>query len=289
MVNTSYALPRAGATHIALLGAAIVGGLVFFAVALGSFYTVAQGERGVVTHYGAVVGEAEPGLGFKIPFVTGIHNISIQPQVLSYGAGTGSAPLEAYSKDQQPAKIQVSVNFHVTDPLVLYGSFGSIEQAADTILTPKVYEQLKNVFGQFDAVDSIQKRAVLNGEFARALTGAVKGPIVIDSVQIQDISFSAQYEKAVEDRMEAQVREQQAIAEKTQRMTRADAAKYEIEAQADAAAYAGKAEASAIQAKGEALRNNPEIVALTAAQKWNGALPTTMVPGGTLPFLDLKK
>jgi hypothetical protein len=28
---------------------------------------------------------------------------------------------------------------------------------------------------------------------------------------------------------------------------------------------------------------------LTAAQKWNGALPTTMVPGGTLPFLDLKK
>lgn len=272
-----------------------VGVLIFIIFAFSTYFTVGQGERGVITHYGAVVGTASPGLHFKMPFVTNVTDVSVQPQVLVYGTDP-NAPMEAYSQDQQPAKIQVSVNFHVSDPIALYSNYGSIDNAAANVLSPKVYAQVKNIFGKFDAVEAIQKRAAFQAQTERALYNAVadvKAPLIVDSVQIQDISFSGQYEKAVEDRMEAQVREQQALAEKTQRMTRADAAKYEVEAQADASAYAtkanGDAAAGAIKARGDALRDNPDLVALTAAEKWDGVLPTTMVPGGSVPFVSLTK
>jgi len=50
----------------------------------------------------------------------------------------------------------------------------------------------------------------------------------------------------------------------------------------------GVAEGDAIKSRGEALKQNAQLIALTQAEKWNGVLPTTMVPGGTVPFLNLK-
>jgi len=52
---------------------------------------------------------------------------------------------------------------------------------------------------------------------------------------------------------------------------------------------AQRAEADAIRAKGAALRDNPTLIALTSAERWNGILPTTMVPGGAVPFVNVGK
>ena len=49
----------------------------------------------------------------------------------------------------------------------------------------------------------------------------------------------------------------------------------------------GNAEATAIAARAKALADNPAIIQLTQAEKWNGALPTTMVPGSAVPFLNV--
>jgi regulator of protease activity HflC (stomatin/prohibitin superfamily) len=267
-------------------------GLLFLVFAFSSFYTISQGDRGVVTHYGAVVAEAEPGLGFKMPFVTGIHEISVQTQrdrFANMGQGQDYR-LQAYSKDQQPATVSLSVNYHALDVSKVFAAYGDLEGIQSKVLDSKTIEIFKNVFGQFDAADAIQHRAVLNAQVTAALVGAFKGaPFAIDSVQIEDITFSQQYENAVEARMQAIVQQQQAEAQKAKRIIDADAAKYEREADADASAYVGQKEAEAIKAKGDALRQSPEIVALTAAQKWNGELPTTMVPNAALPFLSIGK
>jgi regulator of protease activity HflC (stomatin/prohibitin superfamily) len=107
------------------------------------------------------------------------------------------------------------------------------------------------------------------------------------------VSFSDAYETAVESRMRSIVAEYQAEAEKAKRITNADAAAYEVKAAADAQAHAiqvqGQAQASAIKARADALQSNPNLVSLTAAEKWNGILPSTMVPGGAVPFLQLPK
>jgi regulator of protease activity HflC (stomatin/prohibitin superfamily) len=268
--------------------------IVLLLIMYSTYFTIDQGERGVILHNGAIAGEAEPGLHFKLPIITTIAKISVQIQKEAFEkTAEGDTRMQAYSRDQQPATIAMSVNYHVTDASAVYAQYGSLESMASRIISPKTYEQLKNVFGQFDAADAIQKRASLNAEVYAAIRGAVRGPIVIDSVQIEDITFSTQYEGAVEARMQAIVKQQQAEADKQKRIIDADASAYEVKAAADAKAHQievqGNAEAGAIKARGDALRANPGLPTLVAAEKWNGILPTTMVPGNALPFLNLAK
>jgi len=287
--------PHFGADNIpkGALGAGLVV-IVIMLILFSTYFTIDQGERGVILHNGAIVGEAEPGLHFKMPIITSIAKISVQIQKESFSRDAqGDTRMQAYSRDQQPATIAMSVNYHVTDASQVYAQYGSLEGMEARVINPKAYEQLKNVFGQFDAADAIQKRASLNAEVYTAIRAAVRGPVVIDSVQIEDISFSQQYENAVEARMQAIVKQQQAEADKQKRIIDADAAAYEVKAAADAQAHQievqGAAEAGAIKARGDALRDNPGLPTLTAAEKWNGVLPTTMVPGNALPFLNLAK
>lgn len=49
-----------------------------------------------------------------------------------------------------------------------------------------------------------------------------------------------------------------------------------------------QAKADAINLEGKALRDNPELKDLRAIEKWNGTLPTTMVPGSSVPFVSVK-
>jgi len=74
----------------------------------------------------------------------------------------------------------------------------------------------------------------------------------------------------------------------TQAQAQADAVKARAAAEAEAIRLRGDAEATAIRARGDALRANADLVALTAAEKWNGQLPTTMVPGAAVPFVHVK-
>lgn len=259
----------------------------------GCFYTIDQGEVGVILQYGAVKDTAGPGLHFKMPFVQSLEVITTQIQKDAFEKhGDEDRRMDVYTADQQPVKVALSVNYHVTNPVEVYSQFRDIEGMTTRVIDPRSNEQVKNIFGQFTAQQAIQNRAKLNAEVFSAIRSAMVGPVVVDSVQIEDISFSDSFEKAVEARMQATVRQQQAESEKAKRMIDADAQKYEREAQADAALYTAQAEAKGIQAKGEALRTSPEVVSLTYAQaalRWDGKLPQQMVPGGAVPFINMGK
>lgn len=277
MPDFRTAMPQPPHVSIQRIGSLLLLGLVIlFALVVlsSSWYTVDQGERGVILRNGAVIGEAEPGLGFKIPIIDTVEHISIQSQNSRYG------DVKTYSRDQQPATLRVSINYHVTDARVVYTDYQSLQGLMDRLVTPQVYTWAENIFGQFNAVSAVQDRAKLNAELAIALHKVIHGPLAIESVQIENIDFSGKYEEAVEARMEATVRQQQAEAEAAATRTRADAAAYQVKAQ-------GEAEATAIRARGDALRDNPGLPALVTAEKWDGHLPTTMPPNGTVPFLNV--
>jgi regulator of protease activity HflC (stomatin/prohibitin superfamily) len=272
---------------------AVVAIIMVLVTGFSTYYTVDQGERGVILCNGATCGDAEPGLHFKTPFFQHVALISVQSKKDGFEKnGDTDERMQSYSRDQQPATISLAVNYHVADPAMVYAKYGSTDNLEARLINPRAYELVKNVFGQFNAVEAIQDRAKLNAEVYDAIRKAVNGLVVIEGVQIEDITFSDKYETAVENRMEATVKQQQAEAEKQQRITAADAKAYEVKAAADAEAHAttvrGNAEAQAIKARGDALRDNPNLVALTTAEKWNGELPTTMVPGGSVPLLSLK-
>lgn len=284
-----------------LAGTMFVGTLTGMTVLFGSWYTVDQGQRGVILRNGAVTGTAEPGLHFKTPLIESVEKVSTQSHVRSYDNKQGG--LAAYSRDQQTAYIRLSVNYHADPTKVaeLYARYGSLDNAVARLLDPRVYEQVKNVFGRFNAITAVQERAKLNADMEKAIRDGIGAdtPLTIETVQIENIDFSDAYEQAVDARMLAEVEvqklQQNAAREKVQAeitVTKAnalaDSIRAEAKAKAEATKLAGEAEADAIRAKGAALRDNPTLIELTAAERWNGTLPTTMVPGSAVPFVSVK-
>src|SRR5205809_300198 len=80
--------------HLILGGVVAIGALL---ILLSTYFTIDQGERGVILHWGAVVGEAEPGLHFKLPIVTTIEKISVQIQKEAFEkTAEGDTRLQAY-------------------------------------------------------------------------------------------------------------------------------------------------------------------------------------------------
>jgi len=282
----------------AVVGSTIAGvvGIAALTVLGGSWYTVGEGYRGVQLRNGAVVGTAEPGLGFKMPVIDTVVDISVQSQARTY------ENVQAYSKDQQTGVLFVSVNYRLPTDQVesIYGEYGGAEGVVNRVLDRQVLQAVKNVFGRFNAVTAINDRGRLIAEVNAELVAAIKGPIIIESVQIENIDFDDDYEKAIRDRMTAEVEvqkvKQNAEREKItaeitviQAQASADSKLAEAKAAAEATRIQGEAEAAAIKAKSEALKDNAGLIALIQAERWNGALPTTMIPDSTVPFMDVVK
>jgi regulator of protease activity HflC (stomatin/prohibitin superfamily) len=267
---------------------AVAAGVLFLLFGInGTWFTVDQGQRAVLLRWGQAVGVEGPGLHFKLPFVEDVVKMSVREQKEEFKT-------QAYSQDQQPATVQVSVNYRLPEANVLdvYTRYGV--DYPSILIDTQLPQRLKEVFGIFSAQNMIQDRTKLGLEVQRSLEKALDNRgIQIVSVQVEDVSFSDVYETAVENRMKSIVLQYQAEAEKQKRITNADAAAYEVKAAADAQAHAiavkGQAEAQAIKARSDALQSNPHLVNLTAAEKWNGVLPTTMVPGGSVPFVPLPR
>ncbi|MEZ5539063.1 MAG: prohibitin family protein [Pseudomonadales bacterium] len=260
-----------------------------------SWYTVDEGERAVILRNGAAIGTAEPGLHFKIPVIDRAVPISVQTLKVEFDQ------MPAYSKDQQPAEIKLSVNFHVLPSSVqsIYSTYGSVEGLVDRILRPRVNDSTKEVFGQFTAVSVIQDRAKFGTDVYQAVIKIVSNDMVIESIQIENIDFSSAYEQSIEQRMLAEVEVQKvrqnwekekvsADITRTRAQAEADARLAQATADAKAIELRGQAEAAAIRAKADALRESPNLVTLIQAERWDGKLPATMVPGSAVPFIGVK-
>ncbi|EJG5415723.1 prohibitin family protein [Salmonella enterica] len=279
------------------IGGVAVVALVGLSTLFGSWYTIDQTERGVVLRNGKIVDVAEPGLHIKWPFIESVEKISTQVHKASYKQVT------AYSKDQQPATITISVNYAVPPSNVaeVYASSKDLDSLVARILDPQVPEKAENTFGQFTAVSVVQQRADFVKAFTENVRSAlkdVKSPLFIESVNVENIDFSAAYEASVEKQMQAEVaintRRQNletekvnADIERTRAQGVADGKLAEAKAAADAIKLRGDAEAAALEAKARAIANNPQLVAMMAVEKWDGVLPKQQVPGSSVPFLNL--
>ncbi|CNF26663.1 prohibitin family protein [Yersinia similis] len=274
---------------------------------LGSWYTINESDRGIITKWGKVVAVAEPGLGFKIPIITEVETISISNRSIKYDR------LKAYSKDQQPAQMVVSIGFQVPPASVedLFVKYGSIQNMAERLVSRHVPTQVENVFGQYTAVSAVQNRE----DFVRRVTEELRlvlkdEPLIINSVNIENIDFTEGYEASIEERMKAEVN-----VEKTRKMLETEKINADIAieqargqsesqlsiakigaekiklmgaAEAETIRLMGAAEAEAIKLRADALKQNPLLVELITAEKWNGELPQTMLPNSSVPFINAR-
>lgn len=287
-----------------MIGKAIAAG-VFGLLALtmfgGSFYNVDEGDRAVLLRNGQLVGTAQPGLGFKMPLIDSAIDISVREHIREFGNTAESPPMAAYTFDTQTALVRVSVNYRIPTDKVeeVYKRFRGEQGLVSTILDPKTYRAVKDEYGKVTAVKAIQSRELLTAAILTHLQELVNGePIIVTAVQLENIDYSDGFESAVARQIEAEVEvrtlRQNAEREKvqaqitvTKAQATADSTLANAKADAQSTVLRGEAEASAIRAKGSALRDNPSLVSLVQAEKWNGTLPTTMIPSSTVPFMNM--
>jgi regulator of protease activity HflC (stomatin/prohibitin superfamily) len=137
--------------------------LVGFFLLIKPWYTIEQGERGVLLRFGKMAEISEPGFHGKIPLVDRVKRISVRTNKLII------EKLMVYSKDIQAATVLLSVNYAVNSGSVasVYTRFG--EDYETRIVEPQVYTKAKDRFGQYNAVAIVQSRDKLAAEITNEL------------------------------------------------------------------------------------------------------------------------
>lgn len=282
-------LPRAFVPPVKIAVPALFG----LSLLMGAWYTIDQGDRGVLLRFGKMVSVEEPGLHLKIPFIDSIHKMTVR--TVKWTLSTS-----VYSKDIQGAEVKISLNFHLNP-----SSVGSIYASAglsydEKLILPQLLSVSKDVFGRYNAVSIVQAREELTKEICKALEAKVASyGIVIESVQLENIDFSDSYEKSVEERMKAEVEVQRVKQNLERERINAEMARAKAQGEADAKIakasadakaieLVGRAEAEAIRAKSEAMKANPDYVRMLQAEKWDGRLPQSIVPSSSVPILKLQ-
>lgn len=256
---------------------AIVALLAF--LALNPFPVIGPGERGVMVTLGDVSPEPIPsGVTFRWPLVQSVVQMNVRTQTISYDTQTGD-PLAAASKDLQDVAIALAVNYHVDPAKVvdIYRENGLDYQ--ETILEPIVRATAKTLSSQFTAEELVTKRAEYSALLVTSLTEKFEQRgFVFEGVNITNLQFSQSFTAAIEAKVTA---EQSALAQKN----KLEEVKYTAQQQIETA----KAEAESIKIKAAAVnaQGGADYVQLQAIEKWNGVLPAQMIPGSTVPFVDL--
>lgn len=264
-------------------------------------FSVDEGEIGLVTKYGEIIETKTAGLHWRSWLEDDI-TFSTREQKIVLGAfdekGDLTSGISAYTRDTQTVTTVLTITYKLTDPVAVYRNYRTTQNMINQLLEPRSRQALEVVFSDYTAQRALENRAKLTTDITNQIREAVKGyPIEITAVQ-SVIQFNKEYEKRVEESVQKNVaiqtaerelliQQKQAEIVKVNAQAKADAEVIQAKADAEKVRLAGEAEAAAIRAKGEALKENRQLVDLTAAEKWNGVLPSTMTPNSAVPFVKL--
>lgn len=255
-------------------------------------FSVDEGEIGLVTKYGEIVETKSAGLHWRSWLEDDIKfSTREQKEVIGYFDDERDkiTGISAYTRDAQTVTTALIITYKLTDPVAVYKNYRTTENMINQLVEPRSRQALEIVFSEYTAQKALENRAKLTADITAQIREAVKGyPIEITAVQTV-IQFNKEYEKRVEESVQKNVaiqtaereliiQQKQAEIVKVNAQAKADAEIIQAKADAEKVRLAGEAEAAAIRAKGEALKENQQLVELTAAEKWNGILPTTMTP-----------
>ncbi len=259
---------------IAMVGGGIVVGLLALIIVLGSWFTVDPGQVAIKTRLGRLVGAYGEGLHLKVPMIESVDKFSIQIE-------RADIKTEAFSKDLQTMTADIAVNHRVQQETIasVYRNLGP--GYVNTIINPTVQEILKSITAKYSAEAIISNRMEVVAELNKEVKARLaEKQIVVTDISIVDLSFQANFMKAVEDK---QVAEQQSL----------QAAKLVEKAKRDADQAIAKARAEAESLRMQREQVTPQLIELRkveaqlkAIEKWNGKLPETIM-GGAVPFINV--
>ena len=281
---------------------AAAAGIILIAFLFGSYFTIAQYERGVVTRAGRLLYIAEPGMHFKLPFLDAVRVYRVDLQQFT------TPPLNTYTVDNQEVDATLTVQWQL--PVDQVAFIFTNTPAPEQQLQAMVVDRFKVEAGKINVTDFANNR----GPMIRKVYGIVRDEadrlyhLRVTDVQLPNLDYQrsfrdAQAQAAV---VKTQIEQAQglklkadidATTVKAKAAGEADAAieaargraqslQLEAEAQARATLVKGQAEAQAQQLMAEALARNASLVEYQKALRWNGQLPQNVYAGTPIPFFQ---
>lgn len=274
----------------------VLGMLALVIVVSSTWVTIPQGYVGVIFNKmkGGVQAETlGQGWHFKLPFVETIQEYPVALRTYStIGAGEGthsgdSSLVTLPTLGGQHIDQQLSVTYHVasTSASFVFDRFkgAEIEDIEMDFIRRQIQSVATSVTGKYDlmAVLGPAKAEIQNKIHEELKAALAPYGFVLDQVNLGYAKPPEAIETSLQTKMQA---EQQA-----------DAAKYalqkaEMDARSKIATAEGEAKANALvrqQLSPEFLKFRSLEVQQKAIEKWNGQLPTQMIPGSAVPFINL--
>ena len=267
-------------------------GLVFLVLFFGAVYTVEEGHVGIIKRFSKAIAQVDPGLHVKFPFVDGIEEIEVRQR-------KNVEELSSSTQNQLPIAATVSILWTVdkATALDLFIQYGGLTQFESRILDPKLRSAAKAALAKFPADQLIRNRQLAVAAIMEEMVESLKTfPVVVNSPQIENIKFPVAYMAAVQAKEQARENaekekhnlERQRL-ESLQEVNTAEASASAKRLGADAEAYKliteSTARAEAIKMLSAQLKANPLYIDYIKAQRWDGAVPKTVLgDGGNVLF-----
>ena len=251
----------------------VLGLIIFFA----STTIVPTGHIGVVTLYQNVQDKyLDAGFHFVKPFVEDVHDVDIRTKKYSN-------TVEGSAKDLQIVNITMSINYQIKPEKVteLYAKVG--KDYDNIILNPALQSSLKASMAQFTAEEMITKRAEVSNKITEELNARLIDYFNISAVNLENIGFTDEYNKAIEAKTTNQ---QKAEAEKAQLEI--------IKVQNEQKINTAEAEAKVreLQSKSVTDKSLEQLrleIQRDLINKWDGHYPTTMLGDSSNVLFNLNK
>ena len=193
-----------------------------------------------------------------------------------------------------------TIGYHIgvaykVDPTKVTTVFQTYRKGVDDITDTDLRQKIADALNRLASRMSTDK--FIDGGKAELLENALKeiqsdmGPVGIQVISLSYVG-RPEYPPTVIESINAKVTANQKTLQREQevkqREAEANMLRAEADGQADAKLKLAEAEAKSIQIRGQAMRENPEVLQLEAINKWNGTLPQYMTSGTNTPFIQVK-
>lgn len=193
-----------------------------------------------------------------------------------------------------------TIGYHIgvaykVDPTKVTSVFQTYRKGVDDITDTDLRQKIADALNRLASKMSTDK--FIDGGKSELLDAALRdiqgemGPIGIQVISLSYVG-KPEYPDTVVASINAKVTANQKTLQRQQevqqREAEANMLRAEADGQADAKLKLANAEAKSIAIRGQALRENPEVLQLEAINKWNGTLPQYMTNGAATPFVSVK-
>jgi regulator of protease activity HflC (stomatin/prohibitin superfamily) len=256
-----------------------------------AFVVVPAGNTGVVFNIFGGVQENELGEGFHIvlPVLQQVTLYDVRQQELTLARETNDQ-VTARSSEGLEINVDATILYQV-DPRNAARLHQDIGPSYEVVrVRPEVRSQIRDAIGQYAAADLIStQRTDLQLSVEESLRTALDNDnILVLAVLMRDIRIPTTITNAIEEKQAAE--QQVEVEENRRRQAEISAQRRVIEAQGERDAEIARAEgqAEALSLRGQAIRENPEIIDLEVAQRLAPGIQTIMIPSDNNFLLDLR-